>query len=149
MDNFRMSVRAEGQDNLARAMELAFSMNAPGRKATGFLMLDNDLVMVLFWHSDGCKNKGYVRFPAPRDAAEAAEFVGQWVFHEDTTRAEYPHDFTDADVGHGFHLWVDEWCTVKYPGDNPDFRKFLNVGRGDGLTYSICAISPIYSWHGK
>jgi len=141
MDNFVMNCKAEYIEDLRRLLKVAFSVNAPGGKTSGFKevrLLENEdgrhvkdedgiLSFVLFWSN----SSGADKFPVKMDADSVTETVWAWLENvKDQDRAE---SCDDLDV------WEDE-----------AFRVFTDFwGHVDGDSYAIVAVQPIWAWAGK
>lgn len=142
MDNFKIDVTAEGESSLLKAIEIAFTHNAPGNKVESYHVtplkhtsydsipedLDGDLALVFRWIKvEKFVEDGPINLPFKLDAAGAADFAVRWLKEQDYGR-EYDHD------GHnnrGWRMITGDW------------------GHVGGDQYAICAIVPCWAMYGK
>lgn len=144
MDNFIIDCSAKGKENLQSLMDVAFSLNAPGKKAVAFQELrlskkdsygnvaheedpNGVLTFIFLWHESGGGNK----LPVKMTSKIATETVWTWLESvEDKDRAEHLGDF-DVGESKAFRVFTDFW------------------GHVNRNHYAIIAIQPIWAWSGK
>lgn len=142
MDNFRIDVTAEGRESLLKAIEIAFTHNAPGQRVESYHVtklkgddyngmpqdVDGKVALVLRWSkSEKITENGPVNLPFKFDAPGAADFAQRWLAEQDFGR-EIDHD------GHnkkGWRIITGNWGFVC------DDR------------YAVCAIIPWWAAYGK
>lgn len=125
-DHFRIDIIDDYEDQLRRAIELAYNHNGWGpTKASGYSIEDDKLI--LYWSSPG-EGKGYVPFAVPHDAEMTANIVWAWLQTSEPTEA-YPD--LDGSVKKGFRVYNEKW------------------GHVNGTSYAIVGIQAVYTEYGK
>lgn len=121
MDNFKIDIVSEGDEQLRKAFAL---LQPPGGKAVGWKRGAQDLIF--FWHDEG----GVTPFVSPADMDECARIASAWL---KTVSAEILKSKPDIDgsSGHGWRLYTDSW------------------GRIEGHVYSFVAVRPEWALYGK
>jgi len=129
-DNRVFNVNGKGLDALKKTIELAFLISSDKTKATHW-SFDQKHGLILTW----AKDKNGQEFPAPLNAEQATTIVWEWLSSEKAKNVELSH--WDSDLDHdgsnskGWRVYLEDW------GNIDDYR------------YVICAIKPIFVWHGK
>lgn len=151
MDNFRIDITSEGQEQLAAAMSLAFGRF---RQAVGYAIRepvaaeryafdDDDLQkkhgwmlkekssaspkrLVFYW-SDYQNREDVVALPFKMDAAGAADFATRWLAELDYGK-QPDHD---GDNEKGWRLYCEGW------------------GHVDGDSSAFVAVAPAWAMYGK
>lgn len=123
MNNSKIFVQSEGKEALGLALQLLYK-NAPGGKATHYI-IDND-ELVLLWHEE----KDCIKLPYALTVYNATDFVWEWL--EQAVRKE---KYGDSD-----YVWNKEG----------GFRAYCNDwGEDEKYHYGFARIVAIYVWIGK
>lgn len=136
MDNFQISIVAEGVDSLRAALSIALRHNAPGGKISHWAVAKDPApeanawtqdaigkTLILLWHEE----RESQPFPAELDLELATSFVDAWLKQQDYGQSP-DHDGSN---GQGWRVFCDHWGHVL------DHH------------YAICGIQPQWAMYGK
>jgi len=133
MDNRVFDVNGDGIEDLTLALTLAFHQQGHNTKCVGWSQ-SRSKGLVLYWSPS--EEKTFHPMVTPLKAEEVAVIVQGWLTGEFAKTVE-PKDNWDVNIDHdghntlGWRVYCEEW------------------GHVDGSWRSICAIKPVYLWHGK
>lgn len=142
MDNFKIDITAEGRSSLHKALEIAFSQNAPGNNIESYHVtklesvpyngipeyLNGQTALILRWMKvEKPEENGPVNLPFKLDIEGATDFAFRWLAEQDYGK-EPDHD---GDNKKGWRIWTGGW------------------GHVGGDRYSVCAILPDWAMYGK
>lgn len=131
MDNRVFNVNGSGDDQLLATLKLVF--NQEGHKTTckGWRVTPEH-GLILLWHAN---NKNVIAFPNGLSALECFPFVSAWLLGDDAKKTQltgwdedYEHDGSNS---RGWRVYCEDWGHVASHFE------------------AICAIKPVYLWHGK
>lgn len=138
MDNFRIEVKGTERETLSDAIAIAMRENCPGGKASHWRVRRSRiketgrtrLVLIFFWSKpDNCVAHPMLR--ANRTPGDIADIAWYWlnILDDEVVGHDLDHDGQNS---RGFRVFTDaHWGHV-----------FDN-------SYGICAVEPIWAWHGK
>lgn len=130
MDNRIFNVNGEGLPLLREALKLVFAQADRAKVASWEFLPDRGCV--LYWTDTGGTNK----FPVPIDADAVAPIIHQWLESSvDASNMVFTgwdaNNDHDGDNSEGWRVYCEDW------------------GHVSGNWAAICAIRPVYLWHGK
>jgi len=131
-DNRVFNVNGRGLEMLRSALKLAFQQDGDSTTAKAWRFVPEKGFVLLWVHNAG---DGSNAFPCPLSADAAVSMVWEWLEGEQAKGMKF--EGWDADCDHdghnsmGWRVFTGDW------------------GHIAGNTYAICAIRPVYLWHGK
>lgn len=123
MDNFRIDITCRGDQPLEKTLILAFDQ----QKAVGYLITPNSGLVFLHSMAQSEFKLGSAAFPFKMDAIGAADFARRWLAEQDYG----PQPDHDGSNTKGWRVYNEMW------------------GHVDGMWTAICAVQPVWAWHGK
>lgn len=163
MDNFTIAIEAQGDATLAKALEIAFTHNAPGGKATHYSVVRLLTETRYYAHSASdmlpenldkahglhVHHSSYYR----QDEKGHLTLMLLWSWEKGARELPYPMKIEDAIA------FVKGWlANVGDPGPSPDidgdlgrgWRVFTEAwGHVAGCSYAICGVQAIHAMYGK
>jgi hypothetical protein len=133
MDNRIFNVNGSDSKYLQATLNLAFG-HSWGYKCKAWAE-DEKSGLILLW-ADADKDSGF-KFPVAMSADEVFPLVNTWLRGEFAKKVLTNADGWDGNCDHdghnsvGWRVYVGDW------------------GHVNNSPYAICAIKPVYLWHGK
>lgn len=131
MDNRIFNVNGSELSMLAKTLELAFLQRGERTKAKAWLFDPSRGFIILWTNKVGASD-----LPTPLSASEIAPMVAAWLKGEQANSMPPPEGW-DADASHdgdnseGWRVYCEDW------------------GHVAGVWEAICAVRPVFLWHGK
>lgn len=132
MDNKIFNVNGGSIEMLQKALELSFLQDGENTVAKAWRFIP-EKGFVLYWHKNAVD--AIQAFPCELSAEAVTPMVWEWLKGEQAKSMKFEH--WDADADHdgsnsrGWRVYVEDWGYVAND------------------TAVICAIRPVYLWHGK
>lgn len=132
-DNRLFNVNGCGDEFLAKVLELAFEQEGRNTKCSHYA-IHPEKGMILLWYNDS-SDKTVQRLPCEMTAKGLVPLISQWLKSEEAEKiamGDWEDDIDhDGSNSKGWRVYCEEWGHVaNYRG-------------------AICAIKPVYLWHGK
>jgi hypothetical protein len=130
-DNRQFNVNGQGEEMLGRALALAFEQSDVGVGMAKAWKRDDEHGLILLWSA----SHG-TAFPSPMDAQDVLPMVMAFLKEQKETPTVKCEGW-DANADHdgsnslGWRVHCGDW------------------GHVGSCHYSICAVKPVYLWHGK
>ncbi len=131
MDNRILSINGKGDQFLQEVLTLAFKQQGYIQKCDGWA--ENEAGLILLWSAE---DKETHKFPGGGLTAEqVTPIVSAWLKNNDPNKfdlGDWEHDLShDGHNSVGFRVYCEDW------------------GHAGGFHCAICAVKPVYLWHGK
>ena len=131
MDNRIFNVNGKTEEQLISALEYVFNQVIQFNPTCSSWKMNNK-GLILYWHKEAGEC-----FPGNVDlsAKEVVPFVKKWL--SNAKPEDFDLDGWDVNLDHdghnsiGWRIYCEDW------------------GKVDDSPYAICAIKPVYLWHGK
>ena len=125
MNNGIIDIRAQTKREFDLSLELIFTH----QKATHYLD-HKDYGLIFFWNKDRIKDQEAIQLPFGMFSKQAAEMAWGWLENQKDERFKEYIDM-DGSLTRAFRVFNENWTHVA------------------GSHYAICAVQPIWAWHGK
>lgn len=129
MDNRIFNINGEGKEMLERALELVFEQSGSQTCKGWKFSIEHGLILC-WWAS-----QEIIPFPGNLTAKQCVEFAWSWLLGDQAKTVKLTGWDADADHdGHnseGWRVYCEDWGNVA------------------DCSSGICAIKPVYLWHGK
>lgn len=132
MDNAIFNVNGKTHNDLLQTLTLAFNQKGANTTAVGWTTSPSH-GLIFLWSMDSADGQ---RLPVPLNAELCADVAYTWLAGKEA-ESIIPTGTWDIDLGHdghnskGFRVFKEDW------------------GHVNGSWKAICAVMPVYLWHGK
>ena len=135
-DNKLLNINGGTKELLNLALQIAFAQEHDKCKATSWLVT-KEFGFILSWCSDNSPfgNESFVKFPLDMSSNLMTDLIWDWL--QTTSPTAFKLQKWEGNVDHdgdnsiGWRVYVEDWG---------------NIGHCSTV---ICAIKPVYLWHGK
>lgn len=130
MDNRVFNVNGKGDSMLLATLKLVFEQEGPKTVCKSWIF-NKEKGLILCWHAE----KEHVLLPSPLTPEGCLPIVSAWLASDVAKQMTYSE--WDADCDHdgdnsmGWRVYCEDW------------------GHVGSENYAICAVRPVYLWHGK